>query len=238
MPEVAKLKAQLREEVWRELDARRVASPRPCHGRIPIFAGARVAAMKVAKRSFFFEAETVYSTLDLSLQPLREEVLRRGKRLVMMLPGFKGFVIVDGSSLPKGAIRAAATPRGSLVYGSRVEILKGVKIDVFLAGSVAVDNRGGRLGRGDGQQDLEYAVLKELGVLDDRTPVVTLVHEVQVVAQVPMELHDVPADYIATPSALLKVESGYKKPSGVIWDLVDEAAANKLPLLKLLAGLG
>jgi len=238
MSEVAKLKARLREEVWRELEARKVATPRPCRGKIPIFAGARVAAMKVVKKSFFLDAETVYSTLDVSLQPLREEALRLGKRLVMLVPGFRGFVIVDGSSIPRGALRAAASPRGSLTYGSRVRALEGVEIDLFLAGSLAVDKRGGRLGRGDGQQDLEYAVLRELGAVDDSTPVLTFVHDVQVVAQVPMEIHDVPADYIATPSALLKAEGGYKKPRGVIWDLIDSATVGKYPLLKLLAGLG
>jgi 5-formyltetrahydrofolate cyclo-ligase len=238
MPEAAKLKAQLREEIWRELDARKIATPRPCRGRIPIFAGARVASMKVVKKSFFLDAETVYSTLDAPLQPLREEALQRGKRLVMMVPGFRGFVIVDGSSVPKGALRAAASPRGSLVYGSRVRVLEGVEVDLFLAGSLAVDKRGGRLGRGDGQQDLEYAVLRELGAIDDSTPVLTLVHDVQVVAQVPMEIHDVPADYIATPSELLKAEGGYRKPRGIVWDMIDSAAVEKYPLLKLLAGLG
>lgn len=238
MSELAKLKAQLREEVWRELDTRRVASPRPCRGRIPIFAGVRAAAVKVAKKSFFLEAEVIYATRDPSLQPLREEALRMGKRLVMIVPGFRGFVILDGSTLPKSAIRAAATPHGSLAYGSRVRVLEGEKVDLFLTGSVAVDKRGGRLGRGDGQQDMEYAVLRELGAVDDKVPVVTLVHDAQVVDRVPMELHDAPVDYIATPSALLKTENSYRKPSGVIWDLVDAETASRLPLLKLLAGLG
>lgn len=238
MSEVAKLKAQLREEVWRELDAKRVASPRPCRGKIPIFAGARVAAMKLAKKSFFLDAETVYSTHDLSLQPVREEALRLGKRLIMMVPGFRGFVIIDGSSIPKGSVSAAANPRSSLAYGERARVLEGEEVDLFLAGSVAVDRRGGRLGRGDGQQDLEYAILRELGALDEAVPVVTVVHDLQVVASVPMEIHDAPADYIATPTAVLKAEGAHRKPIGVIWDIVDSAVAERLPLLKLLAGLG
>lgn len=238
MQSPVKLKAALREEVWRNLDARRVATPRPCRGKIPIFAGSRVATMRVLKKSFFIEADTVYSTLDASLQPMREEVLRHRKKLIVMQPGFRGFLVIDGRTLPKEKIREAATPRGLSLYAERVGVLEGVEIDVVSLGSVAVDKQGGRLGRGDGQHDLEYAVLRELGVIKDKTLVLTVVHDLQVVEKVPMELHDVPVDYIATPSALHTIEKGYRKPNGVIWDIVDSAMVDRLPLLKLLAGLG
>ncbi|MEM2409835.1 MAG: 5-formyltetrahydrofolate cyclo-ligase [Thermofilaceae archaeon] len=235
---VARLKADLREETWRRLDEHRVVTPRPSRGRIPIFSGSRVAAMKVSRRDFFREAEVVYASADPSLQPLREEVLRAGKLLVMMVPIFRGFAILNGRSVPQRAVQAAATPRGAVTQGNRVRVLDNVSVDLVVFGSVAVDRRGGRLGKGDGQHDLEYAVLRELGAINESTPVVTLVHDLQLVERVPMELHDAPVDYIATPSQLIRAEGGLKRPRGVIWDLIDSATAERLPLLKLLAGLG
>lgn len=235
---LAKQKAAVREEVWRKLDERRVAHPRPCRGWIPIFAGSRVAAMKVPKKRFFQEAQVVYASADPSLQPLREEVLRAGKQLVMMLPGFRGFVVVDGRSVSNEVLRTAASPRGALAYGTQTRVIERARIDLVALGSVAVDRQGGRLGRGDGHHDLEYAVLRELGAVDNRVAVITLVHDLQLVDRVPMELHDAPVDYIATPSLFIKAEGGYRKPGGVIWDLIDSATAERLPLLKLLAGLG
>lgn len=235
---VAKLKAELREQVWRKLDEHRVVTPRPCRGRIPIFSGSRVASMRVLKRDFFRGAEAVYASADPSLQPIREEVLRAGKFLVLMVFGFRGFVILNGKDMPQWALRSAATPRGALIHGNRVRVLENISIDLVLFGSVAVDRLGGRLGRGDGQNDLEYAILRELGMIADKTPVVTLIHDLQLVDKVPMEIHDVPVDYIATPSQLIKTEGGYKRPGGVIWDLIDSTAVERMPLLKLLAGLG
>lgn len=232
------LKATLREEVWRKLDEHRVAKPRPCRGRVPLFAGAPTAALKVVKREFFAKARVVHSSVEPSLQPLREEVLRAGKTLVAIAPNFSNFVVVDGSSLPKHKLRWAASLRGLMTIGSRVKVLEGVRVDVVVLSSVAVDRRGGRLGVGDGRQDFEYATLRELGVVGNDTPVVTAVHHLQVVDSVPMELHDAPVDYVSTPTLFLRVEGGYRKPRGIIWDTISTSTLEKMPLLKLLAGLG
>ncbi len=230
------LKARIREEVWSALDANRVASPRPSKGRIPTFAGARTAALKLVRKDLFREAEVVFSSPDLSLQPIREEVLKTGKTLVMVSPGFSGFVIVNGAEIPGHRAAVAATPRGALTFGRRVKVPEDIEVDLILAGSVAVDRRGGRLGRGDGQQDMEYAILRELKLVDEQTPVITTVHDLQVVSEVPMLYHDLPVDYITTPTAFLKVSSGYKKPAGIIWDIVSMETVEKLPLLKILYG--
>jgi len=235
---LARQKAAVREEVWRRLEEGRVATPRACRGRIPLFAGSRVAAARAARAEVFRRARVVYASSDPPLQPLREEVLRAGKQLVMMLPGFRGFVVVDGGSVPRWELRRAASLPGAAAYGSRVRVLKDVRVDLVLLPSLAVDRAGGRLGSGDGRHDLEYAVLRELRAVDDGVPVLTVVHDLQLVERVPMGIHDVPADYIATPSALLKAEGGYRKPLGVIWDLIDSETVERMPLLRLLAGLG
>lgn len=224
--------------MWKKMEEYEIATaPRPCYGKIPSFLGSRVAAMKIAKRSFFREAKVIYSTPDLPQRHLREAALEAGKTLVMALPRFRGFSIVNGRDVPPRRAGFAATVRGALAYGRRVRVPEGLKVDVFVMGSVAVDEKGGRLGRGDGSHDLEYAILRELRLVDDETVVVTTVHDVQLIPEVPMHYHDVPIDYIATPKRLIRAEGGYRKPRGVFWDMVDSELMERIPLLKILAGL-
>ena len=239
MNDVIDLKAKLREEVWRRMERYEIATaPRPCYGKIPSFLGSRVAAMKLVRRSFFREAEVIYSTPDLPQRHVREAALQAGKTLIMATPFFRGgFLVVDGTNVPKRRWSYAATLRGAAIYGRRVRLPEGLKIDVFLVGSVAVDEKGGRLGRGDGLHDLEYAVLRELRLVDDETIVATTVHDVQIVERIPMLYHDVPVDYIATPRRIIKAESYHRKPRGVFWDLVDSELMNRMPILKVLAGI-
>ena len=61
---------------------------------------------------------------------------------------------------------------------------------------------GARLGKGNGFNDLEWGILCELGVVDERTKVATTVHDVQVL-ELPHFLcqqHDLPVDIICTPA--------------------------------------
>src|SRR5437879_2763506 len=70
-------------------------------------------------------------------------------------------------------------------------------IDLIVAGSVAVDSGGARLGKGGGYSDLEFALARAVGVVDETTPIVTTVHELQVVDDtIPMTAHDVPLDVV------------------------------------------
>jgi hypothetical protein len=81
-------------------------------------------------------------------------------------------------------------------------------VDLVVSGSVAVTEDGTRIGKGEGYSDLEYAVLRELGLVDGTTPVVTTVHELQIVGgsegvvdtTVPVDDHDVPMDWVVTPA--------------------------------------
>ena len=60
-----------------------------------------------------------------------------------------------------------------------------VKVELFVAGSVAVAPDGGRLGKGTGFSDREYSILKESGSLSPETPVITTVHDMQIVENIP-----------------------------------------------------
>ena len=59
---------------------------------------------------------------------------------------------------------------------------------------------GYRIANGSGYGDFEYALLRAMNVIDETTPVLTLVHDSQI-TDIPANLmkeHDVPVDYIIT----------------------------------------
>merc|ERR1712037_1045129 len=84
---------------------------------------------------------------------------------------------------------------------------------------------GARIGKGEGFAELEYGILRWLGVIDSSTKVVTTVHDDQVVpadAILTSRLlkHDVPVDIIVTPTKVIRTETKIERPSGIYWDLL------------------
>jgi 5-formyltetrahydrofolate cyclo-ligase len=166
---------------------------------------------------------------DAAQLAVREIALRDGKRLLMASPRLRsGFIMLDPKIIKNP--REAATIRGAFKNGHKVDV-RDVKVDLIVEGSVAVDLRGGRVGKGGGFGDIEVAILNEVGAAADTTPIVTTVHELQIVQSVPMTEHDISVDFIVTPDRTIKVEHGYRKPSGILWELLPSDAFNKMPIL-------
>lgn len=75
--------------------------------------------------------------------------------------------------------------------------------DVVLVPALAVDRRGVRLGRGGGSYD---RVLRRA-----RGVVVALLHEGELVDELPAEPHDVPVHAVALPSGLVRLPAGGRR---------------------------
>lgn len=228
-------KQEIRERIWRLLRERGVARPPfPIEGRIPNFSGAELAAVRLIRSEVFRKAGVVFCNPDSPQRPVREAVLRHGKILIMASPRLRsGFIVLDPGRIPERSYSAAATIGGAFRFGeARLGDIP--PVDLKVAGSVAVSPEGGRVGKGGGFSDLEYGILKELGVVDESTPVVTTVHDLQLVERVPMARHDVPVDYIFTPSNTVRVQAPRRRPEGVYWDLLDRDKVEAIPLLKML----
>ncbi|KTF79039.1 hypothetical protein cypCar_00047219, partial [Cyprinus carpio] len=54
-----------------------------------------------------------------------------------------------------------------------------VQVDLVVVGSVAVSNKGYRIGKGEGFADMEYAMMACMGAVCESTVVVTIVHDCQ-----------------------------------------------------------
>ncbi|MEM4790558.1 MAG: 5-formyltetrahydrofolate cyclo-ligase [Thermofilum sp.] len=231
---LSKEKEELRRRVYSLLLECRVARPPfPIEGRIPNFVGAEVAARRLTQEKVFEEAEVVFSNPDSPQRPVREAVLRHGKLLVMASPRLRrGFIIVDPRRISPSKYSFAATIRGAFSLGETR--LDAPPVDLKVAGSVAVDARGGRVGKGGGYSDLEYAILRELGLVGEDTPIVTTVHDLQVVERVPMGEHDVPVDWIFTPTRAIRCTRDKPRPPGIIPAILRKEEVEAIPLLKIL----
>ena len=199
-------KDEIRMKIWRLMEEKGIATfPRPVFHRIPNFVGAEKATQNLRELPEYKEAKVVFCNPDSPQRPVREVALRDGKVVVMATPKLRrGFLLLDPSTIPKNRLFGASTIHGAFKHGRFVEPSK-VKVDFFVAGSVAVSPDGGRVGKGTGYSDQEYVILKDSGGLVPEAPVVTTVHDVQVVERIPRDAWDIPVNIIVTPTKVIKI---------------------------------
>lgn len=224
MESVKREKLKIREYVWRILEERGVARfPKPIHGRIPNFIGAERAAEKLFQTRLWIEARVVKVNPDSPQKPVRRKALEEGKIVVSATPKLqRGFVILDPNVIPPRLYDLASSIKGFFKFGKIVKLIEIPSVDLVVTGSVAVDRNGGRVGKGGGYGDLEYGILREINAVTEDVPVITTVHDLQVVDRVPMEKHDVTIDYIFTPTRVLEIKRPRPRPNGVYWDIIGD----------------
>lgn len=197
---------QLREEVWRKLTETGVARFPGAYGRIPNFVGAEEAAKKALGLPEVEVARVVFVNPDSPQYPLRAKLLSAGKILILdssKLKGKKPFLLIDPTRLKPHPLRLASL-KGAFHYGERLALEELPEIDLFVTGCVAVTPEGKRLGKGDGFAAREYAFLLSSGKISLKTPILTTIHELQVLPKIPTEEHDLQVDIIVTPQRIIR----------------------------------
>ncbi len=230
-------KEALREQIWDELEESGAARfPFPPHGQIPNFAGADEAADRLAELGAWQRADTIKSNPDAPQLPVRRRALRAGKTVYMAVPRLreeKCFLRLDPDDIDD--IDGATTVSGSSEFGEAVGPEEMEPIDLIVSGSVAVTERGVRVGKGEGYSDLEFAILRESGLAGDETTTVTTGHERQLVdSEIPSEAHDVPMDRIVTPQRTIRSDGADEKPAGIDWDVLGDDRIEEIPVVSRL----
>lgn len=229
----------IRKRVWDFMEARDVAqNPRPVHHRIPNFVGASAAAGKLSELEIFQVAECVKVNPDSPQKQVRFLTLSDGKKLLTPQPRLRTgfFSVLQSSMLAPHTINEACTSAGAAKYGRPIRLDEKIKVDLIVIGSVAVDPKtGARLGKGEGFAELEYGMLRYMGAIDDSTPVVTSVHDCQLVDDIPVEkllIHDVPVDVICTPTQVIFTNTSIPKPQGIYWDKLSPEKLGQIRILR------
>lgn len=235
----------IRQQIWSKLQA--VARPDTRFHLnfaevIPDFEGSEAAIVRVVDLPAYRASAFAFITPDNCLVDLRRRMIADGKPFVMSTYGiYRGFLLIEPGMVPKGAELYAAWLDGMEHFGkpiTLVEIAARGRFDFMVTGASAVSVEGVRFGKGHGFFDLEWGMFTDLGLVDDTTPVVAVVHDVQVVAEslTPSET-DILVDVIATPSRLHKVEQRAPRPHGVKWALLDPQQITDTPPLQELQRL-
>jgi 5-formyltetrahydrofolate cyclo-ligase len=102
---------------------------------------------------------------------------------------------------------------------------------LIVAGSVAVNREGVRIGKGGGYSDLEYAITREVGFVgrcyyrDHRSPLQLLEEDL------PETDHDFRIDFVVIPDEVIPTGRKNGRPKGVLRDLLTEEKIAEIPIL-------
>ncbi|XP_054626757.1 methenyltetrahydrofolate synthase domain-containing protein isoform X2 [Dunckerocampus dactyliophorus] len=236
-------KWDIRQKVWDYIEDKNLANfPRPVHNRIPNFKGAIEACNRLAVLQEFKSSQTVKINPDKPQQQARLVTLEAHKTLLVPTPRLRSGLfnkIVPPQGANKEQLRICSSSQGVKEFSVPIGLDAKVKVDLVVVGSVAVSEKGFRIGKGEGYADLEYGMMASMGAVDESTVVVTVVHDSQVVdiSEEIIESHDLTVDYILTPSRVIKTNCLSPKPQGIIWTKLDTAKLEKMPILKKLLTL-
>uniref|UniRef100_A0A8C1WAU0 Methenyltetrahydrofolate synthase domain-containing protein n=1 Tax=Cyprinus carpio TaxID=7962 RepID=A0A8C1WAU0_CYPCA len=216
--------------------------PRPVHNRIPNFKEATCACNRLPDLPKFRSSRVIKVNPDRPQEQARFITLEARKTLLVPTPRLKTGLF-NRIITPKGATRkelhVCSTSQGVKEMSVPVGLDDKVQVDLVVVGSVAVSNKGYRIGKGEGFADMEYAMMACMGAVCESTVVVTIVHDCQVV-DIPEELtesHDLTVDFILTPTRIIKTECTHPKPQGIIWSKLHTEILKKIPILKKLRTL-
>jgi len=232
-------KEAIRKEIWALLQKQKVARFPGADGRIPNFIGAEACAKQLAKTTYWKAAKVLKINPDSPQRAIRHRALAEGKIIYMAVPRLrsdKPFIELDPKKL-KCSPYVASSIKGAGQHGQPIGIAKLRTIDLVVCGSVAVNRRGARVGKGGGYSDLEFALLTEQKKIAANTPIVTSIHPLQMMdGEIPMTAHDIPLSAIVTPDEVIEIKSKFPRPKGIYWNMLPQEKIADIPVLHKRSG--
>ena len=227
-------KEVIRKEIWLLLQKHKVARFPGAEGRIPNFIGAEACAKQLAETTYWKAAKVLKINPDSPQRAIRHRALAEGKIIYMAVPRLrsdKPFIELDPKKL-KCSPYVASSIKGAGQHGQPIGIAKLRTVDLVVCGSVAVNRRGARVGKGGGYSDLEFALLTEQKKIAANTPIVTSIHPLQMIdGEIPMTEHDIPLSAIVTPDEVIEIKSKFPRPKGIYWNMLPQEKIADIPVL-------
>jgi 5-formyltetrahydrofolate cyclo-ligase len=226
-------KHAIRQRVWDLLQARSAVRDPDVHGRIPDFIGSAQAAEQLASMPAWNAAQVIKAVPDKAQLPVRARALSEGKLVYMAVPklaDLRPFYLLDPARLTRPPDEAASS-HVAATDAPKVSISQLRPIDLVVCGSVAVNRRGHRIGKGAGYSDLEVALLHDAGLLGSHTIIATTVHPLQVLDEpLPTADHDFEVDLIATPDEVILCRPSRGR-AGILWNHLPAEYIDTIPIL-------
>jgi 5-formyltetrahydrofolate cyclo-ligase len=232
-------KEAIRKEIWALLQKQKVARFPGAEGRIPNFIGAEACAKQLAETTYWKAAKVLKINPDSPQRAIRHRALAEGKIIYMAVPRLrsdKPFIELDPKKL-KCSPYVASSIKGAGQHGQPIGIAKLRTVDLVVCGSVAVNRRGARVGKGGGYSDLEFALLTEQKKIAANTPIVTSIHPLQMIdGEIPMTEHDIPLSAIVMPDDVIEIKSKFPRPKGIYWNMLPQEKIADIPVLHKRSG--
>jgi len=233
-------KQKIRLEVWKKL--KNVALPDSRFHLnfaeyIPDFKDSSEACKQITQSEEYKKSKLLFITPDNCLTETREKAIRDGKDIIVSTYGiYRGFILITKNMINKGEEIFASTLDGLEHFGKNIslnEIKNLGKIDLMLTGASAVSKNGVRFGKGHGFFDLEWGMFADIKVVDEGTPIIAIVHDVQVVDfDLEPSNTDIIVDWIVTNKMKLSTKRKKNRPSGIYWDLLEKGMLEATPPLQ------
>ncbi|MBK8021855.1 MAG: 5-formyltetrahydrofolate cyclo-ligase [Chloroflexi bacterium] len=230
---------QIRQSVWTELI--KVAKPDSrfhldFNDFIPDFEGSEHAVANLMALPEYQSSKVLFVTPDNCLDLMRAENVRQGKVQMVTTYGIKrGFIEIKPEYVPEGIEDFAMLLDAMERVGKPItlrEISSKYRFDLLITGASAINLSGTRFGKGHGYFDMEWAMLNDIGVVTRDTPIVGVIHDVQLMdLDLPASPHDVVCDIIVTPTRTIRVPNVAKPAAGVIWESVTAETMAAMPVL-------
>ncbi len=229
-------KNDIRKRIWRILEKEGIALFPGAQGRIPNFKGAEMAARLLSTLPEWRSAKHIKANPDSPQRPVRHLALSSEKTIYMAVPRLrekKCFIKLDPSKISTQKFREASSIKGAFRYGMPVHPEEIPQIGLIVAGSVAVNRRGSRIGKGGGYSDLEYVIGREFGFIEEDVAIVTTVHPLQIVDEnLPDTDHDFRVDFIVTPDEIIPTCRAGGRPEGIIKEHLTDDKISEIPILR------
>jgi 5-formyltetrahydrofolate cyclo-ligase len=181
-------------------------------------------------------AKSIKANPDSPQRPVRYLALSSGKTIYMAVPRLrdkKCFIKLDPSHIPFNKFHEASSIRGAFLYGIPVHPNEIPPVDLIVTGSVAVNRKGSRMGKGGGYSDLEYAIGREFGFVKESVAIITTVHPLQIIDEdLPETEHDFRVDYMATPNEIIPAHREGGRPQGIVKNHLAKEKLSEIPILK------
>lgn len=248
----AEHKDKIRHVVWPRL--REVAIPDSrfhyeFSSFIADFQGSDRATERLCLLPCYVNAKVVFITPDNCLEKLRYQALCDGKKVLVTTYAIRrGFWLLDPAVVKTPEQRQMASLLDAMErpgLGKHVTLADmqdmGLKVDLMVTGTGAINHAGIRFGKGHGFFDLEWSMLTSINVVELAVPCIAVVHDCQVLdEQLHPEVFDTVCDFIVTPSTIKEAaeQGAVQKPScGILWDKLQPGMLEDIPPLQELRRL-